>query len=193
MSNQFKPSTLVGAIAVAMGLSSPAFANTNSASNQDILQLETLVVTASRSEERIEDVPARISVIDEKTIQQSPITDLGQLLRRESALNIVQSGGMGQVTSAFIRGTNSAHTLFLKDGASLNTALDGGASIPYIDLSNISQIEVLKGPASVQYATDAIGGVINVRTTAPTKSKIFVTTEAGEYDTYKSILCTRQK
>ena len=188
MSNQFKPSTLVGAIAVAMGLSSPAFANTNSASNQDVLQLETLVVTASRSEERVEDVPARISVIDEKTIQQSPITDLGQLLRRESALNIVQSGGMGQVTSAFIRGTNSAHTLFLKDGASLNTALDGGASIPYIDLSNISQIEVLKGPASVQYGTDAIGGVINVRTTAPTKSKIFVTTEAGEYDTYKSII-----
>ena len=84
MSNQFKPSTLVGAIAVAMGLSSPAFANTNSASNQDILQLETLVVTASRSEERVEDVPARMTVITQKQIDQNPIQNLSALIQKRN-------------------------------------------------------------------------------------------------------------
>lgn len=109
------------------------------------------------------------------------------MLQREAALNIVQTGGIGQQTSAFIRGTNSAHVLFLKDGASLNTALDGGASIPYIDLSDAAQIEILKGPASVQYGTDAIGGVINVRTAPPQKQQLFVTGEVGENNTYKTV------
>ncbi|CAD9195910.1 TonB-dependent receptor plug domain-containing protein [Acinetobacter bohemicus] len=186
MSTLFQPTALVGAIAIAMGFSTvtSAQANTDSSVNAS---LETLVVTATRSEQKIENVPARISVIDQKTIEQSPISDLSHLLQREAALNIVQTGGIGQQTSAFIRGTNSAHVLFLKDGASLNTALDGGASIPYIDLSDAAQIEILKGPASVQYGTDAIGGVINVRTAPPKKQQLFVTGEMGENNTYKTV------
>nr|WP_174507446.1 TonB-dependent receptor [Acinetobacter sp. Marseille-Q1620] len=187
MSIKFQPTTLVGAIAIAMGFTSAAFADDQTPSKDTAAKLSTIVVTASKSEEKIENVPARISVIDEKIIQQSPISDLGHLLQREAALNIAQSGGIGQQTSAFIRGTNSTHTLFLKDGASLNTALDGGASIPYIDLSDVSQIEILKGPASVQYGTDAIGGVINVRTTPPKKQQFFVTGEIGEDHSYKTI------
>ncbi|MFV7481641.1 TonB-dependent receptor, partial [Acinetobacter junii] len=92
-----------------------------------------IVVTASKSAEKASEVPARITVIDQKTIQQSPLADLGQLLQRDAGLHVLQQGGMGQNSSLFIRGTNSTHSLFLKDGASLNTALDGGASIPYID------------------------------------------------------------
>ncbi|MFW1859746.1 TonB-dependent receptor plug domain-containing protein [Acinetobacter defluvii] len=185
----FKPTALVGAVAIAMGLSSTAFAaETSSTETAPISTLDTIVFTASRSAEKIENVPARISVIDEKTIQQSPLTDLGQLLQRDAALNIVQSGSIGQQTSAFIRGTNSTHVLFLKDGASLNTALDGSASIPYIDLSDAGQIEVLKGPASVQYGTDAIGGVVNVRSAVPTKQQFFVTGEMAENSTYKTVV-----
>ncbi|AUX85296.1 TonB-dependent receptor [Acinetobacter sp. ACNIH2] len=186
MPNLFQPTALVGAIAIAMGFSTSASAQDNT--NVVNASLDTLVVTATRSEEKIKDVPARISVIDEKTIEQSPISDLSHLLQREAALNIVQTGGIGQQTSAFIRGTNSTHLLFLKDGASLNTALDGGASIPYIDLSDAAQIEILKGPASVQYGTDAIGGVINVRTAPPKKPQLFVTGEMGENNTYKTVV-----
>lgn len=186
MPNLFQPTALVGAIAIAMGFSTSASAQDNT--NVVNASLDTLVVTATRSEEKIKDIPARISVIDEKTIEQSPISDLSHLLQREAALNIVQTGGIGQQTSAFIRGTNSTHLLFLKDGASLNTALDGGASIPYIDLSDAAQIEILKGPASVQYGTDAIGGVINVRTAPPKKPQLFVTGEMGENSTYKTVV-----
>ncbi|MGH1401889.1 MAG: TonB-dependent receptor plug domain-containing protein [Acinetobacter tandoii] len=186
MPNLFQPTALVGAIAIAMGFSTSVSAQDNT--NVVNASLDTLVVTATRSEEKIKDVPARISVIDEKIIEQSPISDLSHLLQREAALNIVQTGGIGQQTSAFIRGTNSTHLLFLKDGASLNTALDGGASIPYIDLSDAAQIEILKGPASVQYGTDAIGGVINVRTAPPKKPQLFVTGEMGENSTYKTVV-----
>ncbi len=140
MSISLQPTRLVGAIAIAMGFSSVAFADEST----NATKLDPIVVTASKSAEKVSEVPARISVIDQETIEQSPIADLGQLLRREAGLNIIQSGGVGQLTSAFIRGTNSTHALFLKDGASLNTALDGGASIPYIDLSDAAQIEILK-------------------------------------------------
>lgn len=186
MSKSFQPTRLVGAIAIAMGCSPVIFAEDAT----DATQLDPIVITASKSAEKASEVPARITVIDQKTIQQSPLADLGQLLQRDAGLHVLQQGGMGQNSSLFIRGTNSTHSLFLKDGASLNTALDGGASIPYIDLSDAAQIEVLKGPASVQYGTDAIGGVINIRTIPPTQKKLFTTTEVGENKTYKSLIGT---
>ncbi len=185
MSIQFQPTALVGAIALALGSTSSVFAQEQATAK---VSLETIVITATRSEEKIENVPARISVIGEQQIQQSPIADLGTLLNKEAALNIVQLGGIGQTTSAFIRGTDSKHLLFLKDGVSLNTALDGGSNIPYVDLSDIQRIEVLKGPASVQYGTDAIGGVINIISSAPKKTGFSLTNEIGENKTYKSVI-----
>ena len=185
MSIQFQPTALVGAIALALGFSSSSFANESPTAQA---KLNTIVVTASRSEQNIKDVPVRMSVFSEKDIHQSPISNLGDLLRKDASLNIVQSGGIGQTTSGFIRGTDSKHLLFLKDGVSLNTALDGGANIPYIDLSDLERIEILKGPASVQYGTDAIGGVINVITKTHEKNATFITTEVGENKTYKAVI-----
>ncbi|WP_111895187.1 TonB-dependent receptor plug domain-containing protein [Acinetobacter sp. MB5] len=186
----FKPTALVGAIAIAMGTSVAAYAADDQSNTDDnnVTSLDKIVVTASRTPEKIKNVPARIDVIDKKTIEQSPIADLGQLLKQDAALNIVQSGGIGQTTSIFTRGTNSDHTLILKDGATINTALDGGASIPYLDLTDAERIEILKGPASVQYGSDAIGGVVQIITAPPEKSGAFLTTEYGENNTYKSIV-----
>lgn len=150
-------------------------------------QLPEIVVTASKTAEDINLVPARIAVIDNKTIQQSPVQSLGQLLQQDAALNVVQSGGIGQQTSLFTRGTNSNHTLVLEDGARLNTGSQSSASIPFIDLSDVSRIEVLKGPASVQYGTDAIGGVVQLINEVPKKQHAFATIEAGEQSTYKAV------
>lgn len=125
MPNLFQPTALVGAIAIAMGFSV-------SASAQDSINasLDTLVVTATRSEEKIKDVPARISVIDEKTIEQSPITDLPTLLTKEAGLTVKQVGGYGQTASVYLRGTNASHTLFLQDGMRSNIATVAGTNIP---------------------------------------------------------------
>lgn len=82
-------------------------------------------------------------------------------------MNVVQSGGIGQITSVFTRGTNSNQTLMLKDGVRLNTGSQHTASLPFIDLTNVSRIEVLKGPASVQYGSDAVAAWYNSLATHP--------------------------
>lgn len=184
MSRILVPSVLTVAILAA----SAAHADTSVLNINTAAALPVLVVTASKTPEAIEKVPARISVIDEQTIQQSAVTDLPHLLQREAALNIVQTGGYGQQTSIFTRGTNSNHTLVLKDGVRLNTGSTSAANINFFDLSNVSRIEVLKGPASVQYGSDAVGGVIQLISQAPKTQKFFTTVEGGELNTYKAIV-----
>lgn len=186
MSTTFQPTRLVGAIAIAMGFSSPAFAQEQT--TDKIASLDTIVVTASKTPESIKNVPARITVIDERTIEQSPIADLPNLLAREAAANVVQLGGYGQQTSIFLRGTNSNQTLVLLDGVRLNTATTGAASLPFLDTTGLQRIEVLKGPASVLYGTDAIGGVVQLISKTPEKTSAFVTGEMGEHNTYKAIV-----
>ncbi|WP_368559760.1 TonB-dependent receptor plug domain-containing protein [Acinetobacter indicus] len=185
MSIQFQPTALVGAIALALGSTSSVFANEQKIATTS---LDTMVVTASRSQQHIKDVPARLNVIDEKTIQQSPIADLPSLLTKEAALSVKQVGGYGQPASIFLRGSNAAHTLILQDGMRSNTATVAGTNLHLIDTTDIKQIEILKGPGSVQYGTDAIGGVIQLISKTPTKNSAFTTIEVGEKNTYKSIL-----
>ena len=150
--------------------------------------LPVIVVTASRTAQAINTVPASISVITKDQIQQSPVNELPNLLRQDASLNVVTTGGYGQQTSIFTRGTESKHTLVLLDGVRINNATSSAASINFLDTSDIGQIEVLKGPASVQYGSDAIGGVIQLISTKPTKQNIFTTVEAGENSLYKAII-----
>lgn len=185
MSIPFQPAALAGSVAFALGFSSSVHA-----AEQKVAQaaLDTIVVTATRSEEKIENVPARISVIEPATLEQSPIASLPNLLKKEAALNVAQLGGYGQQSSIFMRGTSSSHTLVLRDGMRLNTALSSSASLPFIDTTDIKQIEILKGPASVLYGTDAIGGVIHMISKTPEQSGAFITGEIGENKTYKSLV-----
>jgi vitamin B12 transporter len=150
--------------------------------------LPVIVVTASRNAEAINLVPASITVINKQQIQQSPTNELPNVLRSDAGLNIVTTGGYGQQTSIFTRGTESKQTLVLLDGVRLNNTTSSAASINFVDLSDIGQIEVLKGPGSVQYGSDAIGGVIQLLSTKPTKDKVFTTLEGGENGLYKAIV-----
>lgn len=185
MSISFQPTRLVGAIAIAMGFSSTTvFADDST----DATQLDPIVVTASKSEEKASAVPARITIIQPQILEQSPIASLPDLLMTEAAINMVQSGGYGQSASIFLRGAESDQTLILRDGVRLNSNSSGAAALPFIDTTDIKQIEILKGPASVLYGTDAIGGVVQLVTRVPTKSSVFTTNEVGENKTYKSLV-----
>lgn len=186
MSTIFQPTRLVGAIAIAMGFSSTSFAQDQS--NDKTATLDTIVVTASRSEQKISEVPARINIIEPNILEQSPIASLPQLLQTDASINMVQSGGYGQAASIFLRGGNSNQTLVLRDGVRLNSNTSGTASLPFIDTTDIKQIEVLKGPASVLYGTDAISGVVQLISKTPEKTAAFVTGEIGENKTYKSVV-----
>ena len=189
MSTLFQPTTLVGAIALAMGFSTSVFASESQDQRVVNAALDTLVVTASRSEQNIKDVPARINVIDQNSIERNPILNLSDEVQKDPSVFMKQYGGMGQTTEISIRGTKSNHTLVLKDGARLNSQNHFSALFPtFIDTSDLKQIEILKGPASVQYGTDAIGGVVQMITTTPTQNSGFITGIYAENKTYKTII-----
>ncbi|MBJ8421950.1 TonB-dependent receptor [Acinetobacter bereziniae] len=187
MSVIFKPTALVGAVAIAMGLSSTVFAETSSNSEANS-KLNTIVVTATRSEESLKNIPVRLSVIDQKTIEQNPLLNVSDVIQRDPAVYIKQSGGIGQVSEIALRGTKAVHTLVLKDGARLNSQNELGPLYPaFLDTTDVQQIEILKGPASVQYGSDAIGGVVQLISKKPVKSGAELTGIYGENNTYKAI------
>ena len=190
MSFYFQPTALVGAIAIAMGLSTSVSANTETQAKASTkFPLDPIVVTASRSEQNIKDVPLRIAVIDQKTIEANPILNVSELLQYDPSVYIKQSGGFGQVSEIRLRGTNAVHTLVLKDGARLNSQNNYGPLYPsFLDTTDVQQVEILKGPASVQYGSDAIGGVVQLLSKKPEKTGAEFTGIYGENKTYKSII-----
>ncbi|MGQ9618631.1 MAG: TonB-dependent receptor plug domain-containing protein [Candidatus Aminicenantia bacterium] len=125
---------------------------------------EYVVVTANRFEEFLRDVPFSITVIDEKEIVSAGFKSLDELLRAVSGIEVAQSGSKGHLTSAFIRGANSNHNLILVDGIPIKTMDSYSSDISKIPVQLIERVEIIRGPQSTIWGTDAIGGVINIIT-----------------------------
>lgn len=123
-----------------------------------------IVVTATRQATRINEVIADVTVIERDAIEQAGPTTLPELLARQPGLHVVDNGGRGKTASVFLRGSGSGHTLLLVDGVPLGSVTVGGPSLQNLPLSQIERIEILRGPASSLYGSDAIGGVIQVFT-----------------------------
>jgi vitamin B12 transporter len=123
-----------------------------------------VVVTATRIPTRVNEVIADIAVIDRETIEQAGPATLPELLARQPGLHVVDNGGRGKSASVFMRGASSTHALLLVDGVPLGSATTGQPSLHNLPLSQIERIEILRGPASALYGSDAIGGVIQIFT-----------------------------
>jgi len=123
-----------------------------------------IVVTATRVPTRVNEVIADVTVIGRETIEQAGPTTLPELLARQPGLHVADNGGRGKAASVFIRGTASSHALLLVDGVPLGSATTGQPSLNNLPLSQIERIEILRGPASSLYGSDAIGGVIQIFT-----------------------------
>jgi vitamin B12 transporter len=147
--------------------------------------LDSIVVTATRSNMAIEDATLPVTIIGRDQIEQSLARDISQLLRFEAGLDIGRNGGPGQTTSLFLRGTESNHTLVLVDGVRINPGTIGGAALQNINPDIIERIEIVKGSRSALYGTDAIGGVINIITRKAKSSYIESGYGYGMYDTKK--------
>ncbi len=142
---------------VAVGLARAAFA-------EDPSVLETMVVTANRTQERLAQTLQHTTLITPEQIRNSGAADLPTLLRQEAALEIAQSGGVGKQSSTFMRGANSNHTLVLIDGIRANSATAGATALDQIMLDQVDRIEVVRGNVSSLYGSEAIGGVIQIFT-----------------------------
>ncbi len=162
--------------------------NAGLAQTEKEVTLEEIVVTASRVEEPVREVASSITVITEKEIESRKATTVAEVLRDVPGLDVSKSGGPGGLTSVFIRGAKSEHTLVMVDGVEMNDPMDPGRSydLSKLTVDNIERIEIIRGPQSTLYGSDAIGGVINIITKkGEGKPKFFISGEAGSYRTYQ--------
>jgi vitamin B12 transporter len=147
-----------------------------------------IVVTATRTPMPIDEVLAPVIVIDRDAIERSAAADVTDLLRFHAGLDLGRNGGAGQTTAVFIRGAESNHTLVLVDGVRINPGTIGLAALQNIPPGLIERIEIVKGPRSALYGTDAIGGVINVITRRGARNGWSAEIGYGDYDTQQASL-----
>jgi len=135
-----------------------------SAADSEITEQQPIIVTATKTAQTADETIAPVIVIERSEIERNPNAAISDLLRMHAGIDVGRSGGPGQQTSIFIRGAESNHTLVMIDGVKINPGTIGTAAIQNIDLNMIERIEIVKGPRSTLYGSDAIGGVINIIT-----------------------------
>jgi vitamin B12 transporter len=128
--------------------------------------LRETVVTATRSAVRADELVSDVVVLDRADIERSAGRTLPELLARSAGVQFSANGGLGKVSSIFIRGTEARHTVLLIDGVRYGSATAGTPIWDNIPLDMIERIEVLKGPGSSLYGSDAVGGVVQIFTRA---------------------------
>jgi vitamin B12 transporter len=149
-------------------------------------RLPDLVVTADRTSEPIGNTGSAISVVNSETIATANPGSLVDALRTVPGLDITETGGPGSTTNVRLRGANAGQTLVMIDGIRINdpTAASGDFDFSMFAPSAIERIEVLRGPQSALYGSNAMGGVINIITKKGSGPAQFnVRTEAGSYGT----------
>lgn len=157
---------------------------TPSASAEEPIRLEDIVVTASRIEEPIRETTSSIILVTRQDIEQMNVDFLPDVLRKIPALHVVQSGGIGTVTSVLLRGGNSSQALVLIDGIRVNSSTTGSFDFSGITVSDIEKIEIVKGPQSTVYGSDAMAGVISIITKKGSgKLKTDISIEGGSHGT----------
>lgn len=144
---------------------------------------DSVVVTATRTEESSSAVLAPVTVIEREDIDRLQEKDVVDLLQHVPGASVVRSGGPGSNASLFLRGTNEDHTLFLVDGQRISSATLGSTNFQLLDPEQIDHIEILRGPRSSLYGSDAIGGVVQIFTRRPGKEpEAYVKAGYGSHD-----------
>jgi len=145
-------------------LGAAALSLTARAQESETVVLDDVVVTATRLADGTGDVGSSVSVITADELSRSGVSTVLEALRLAPGLSVVQSGGPGRSTSVFIRGHNSQHTLVLIDGLRVNGNTGGGFDIGALTTNNVERIEIVRGPQSALYGSDAVAGVVNIIT-----------------------------
>lgn len=180
------------AVAFALAPLLPVLAAAPDAGDQAV-EVPTTVVTATGFPTGIDELGSSISVVTAEDIARHQWRTLPQILRGIPGLNLVQAGGPGGAVTIFMRGTNSNHTKVLIDGAAVNDPSVGGVfDFSHILASDIERVEVLRGPQSGLYGSDALGGVINVITRKGSGPARFeASLEGGSFGTFNQSAALR--
>lgn len=123
-----------------------------------------IIVTATRTAQTANESLASVTVISRKDIERQQARSVQDLLRGVPGVSIANNGGPGKNTSIFMRGTNNDHVLVMIDNIKVGSATSGTTSFQNIPIEQIERIEVVRGPRSSLYGSEAIGGVIHIFT-----------------------------
>ncbi len=145
--------------------------------------LDEVIVTATRVAQPASLALEPVRVIDRAELEESVAIDLGDVLRYHAGLDIGRNGGPGQPLSLFIRGTNSDQSIVMIDGVRINSGTQAIAPLMNLSPELFDRIEIVEGPRSTIYGTDAIGGVVNLITRTKGASGADLMLDYGRYGT----------
>lgn len=167
-----------------------------SQASAEITTTDTVVVTATRTPREVTEVASSISVITADQIAATGATHLEEVLRKSVGLQVSSKGPAGAVASPSIRGSESGQVLVLLDGVRLNSTQNGQfnlSNLP-VSLADIERIEVLRGPSSALYGSNAMAGVIQIVTQQPEDEPLSrISWTEGRFETRKLSASTAQK
>jgi vitamin B12 transporter len=123
-----------------------------------------VIVTATRTAQTADEALASVTIITREDIERRQAANVDDLLRGMPGISLSNNGGPGKVTSVFLRGAESDHVLVLVDGVKIGSATTGTAAFQDIPVDQIERIEIVRGPRSSLYGSEAIGGVIQIFT-----------------------------
>jgi vitamin B12 transporter len=148
---------------------------------------DTIVVTASALPEKAESTPAAVTVITKAELDQHAARDLADVLREVPGITIMRAGSSGKATSLFLRGAASTETLVLWNGIPINNPNFSGYDWGRFSSAGVEQIEVVRGPFSALYGSEAMAGVVKVLT-VPQKSGVHADVAAGGHGLRNALL-----
>lgn len=150
-------------------------------------QEKPVIVTASRTAQTADTALASVTVISRKDIEQQQARSVQDLLRGVAGISISNNGGMGKTSSVFMRGTESDHVLVMIDNIKVGSASSGTTAFENIPIDQIERIEIVRGPRSSLYGSEAIGGVIHIITRKGTGSgfRQHLNFGGGSFGTYE--------
>ncbi len=171
-------------VSLMFGLMANSFAD----KAEEEIDLDKIVVTPTSTEENVSSTGSSVSVLSGKLLERRGIYSVKDALKEDSSIDIIQAGSYGGSASIFLRGANSGQTRMMIDGIRVYDPISPNAAFDpaFLSLDNVDRIEIVKGPQSSLYGSDAIGGVINVITKKGEGSpKISLFEEGGTYDTHR--------
>lgn len=141
--------------------------------------LHKVTVTATRTSVPVKDVLASVTVLTRKQIRARQVLSLQDLFEGEAGIQISNNGGLGKASSVFIRGANADQTLVLINGVRVGSATLGTTLFQYLPVDQISRVEIVRGPLSSLYGSEAMGGVIQIFTGPPKRQGLTVQADAA--------------
>ena len=150
-------------------------------------QYEEIIVTGTRSPIEADRLPAAVTVINRQDIEELQVNSLPELLTGIAGIDVTVSGGYGKTTGIRMRGTESHHVLVLVDGVRIGSATLGTAAFQHLQPAMIERIEIIRGPRSSLWGSEALGGVIHLftRRSSGEKPRFSLDARGGSHDTFE--------